>query len=153
METAVSSFTNTSTIQESPPAWTQEAYCPLCSHSKCLLFPGGTHGTPRPEMGYSLTWDGVSPQTWDGVSPLDLRWGTPPDLRWGTPQTWDGVPPDLGWVPPSKTWDGVPPQTWDRVPLLPTTETGTPYPELRWGTPPMWTDWTITFPHPSDGGQ
>ena len=28
--------------QESPPAWTQEAYRPLRSRSKCLLFRGGT---------------------------------------------------------------------------------------------------------------
>ena len=38
--------------QESPPAWMQEAHCLPHSHSKCLLFQGGTQrwGTP-PEMG------------------------------------------------------------------------------------------------------
>ena len=73
--------------QESPPVWTQEAYRPLHSHSKCLLFRGGYYGYPP-------TW------TWDGVPPYpDLGWGTPPlpgpgmgyppylDLGCGTPPT------------------------------------------------------------------
>ena len=122
--------------QESPPAWTQEAYCPPRSHGKCLLFKGGVLWIPP------QTWDGVPPQTWDGVPPhLDLGWGTPPGPGMGYPPTW--------------TWDGVPPPTWtwDGTPL-PRTEMGyPPYPDLRWDTPPppqMWTDWNYYLP-PSFG--
>ena len=99
-------------IQESPPAWTQEAYRPPRSCSKCLLFQGGYYGYPPyldlgwgtppagPGMGYPPT------QTWDGVPPyLDLGWGTPYlDLRWGTPL----LRPEMGY-PPTQTWDVVPP--------------------------------------------
>ena len=78
--------------------------------------PGLDRGTPSQVWGrwYPLPEMGLPPQTWDRVPP-DLGWGTPktwdgvpPNLRWGTPQTWDGVPPDLRWGTP-QTWDGVPP--------------------------------------------
>ena len=40
--------------QESPPAWTQEAYRPPRSRSKCLLFRGGAPPPPPPppDMGW-----------------------------------------------------------------------------------------------------
>ena len=81
-------------LQDSPPAWTQEAYCP--PRSKCsLCWSVGGGGTPQPGMGYPPTWDGVPPPTWDGVPP----W------TWDgvhLPRIWDGVPPwpDLGWGTP-----------------------------------------------------
>ena len=164
--------------QESPPAWTQEAYCPPRSHSKCLLFWGGTWGTPP-------TWDGVPPGPEMGYPP-DLRWGTPPDLRWGYPSRpgMGYTPPDLGWgnpptprpgtksPPGPKTGyapgpgTGYPPppsiaSTWyaaGGMPLAFTQEdflvinwgVRPPYLDLRWGTPPpwVWTDKLKTVPSP-----
>ena len=95
---------NLGTKQESPPVWTQEAYCMLCS--KYMLCGSSWGNPPSSDLGsvYTpiLTWDGGTPPswTWDGV-PLLLTWdgGTPPS--W----TWVGVPPIL-------TWDGVPPPHW-----------------------------------------
>ena len=113
--------------QDSPPAWTQEAYRP--PHSKCSLCwsIGGGYPEYPPQ-----TWDGVPPQTWDGVTP-GPEMGYPPTL------TWDGVPPTL-------TWDGVPPlpgpemgypptQTWDGVPPLPRPEMGYPPRNVNRQTP------------------
>ena len=98
--------------QESPPAWTQEAYRPPRSHSKCLLFWVGGGG------GGAI------------VPPLDLRLGTPhppgPETRY---------PPhlDLDLGPPYLDLDlGHP---------LPGPGPGTPLPGPGPGTPPTWT-WT-----------
>ena len=120
-------------IQESPPAWTQEAYHPPCSeYSFCcpIRVPprGGTwpgyprgevpdRGTPRggpdlgtPQGGY-LTW--VPPR---GVrDPGYLTW-VPPGGTWpGYPQggNWPGYPrgrgvPDPGTPPRGGTWPGYP---------------------------------------------
>ena len=63
---------NNSSKQESPPAWTQEAYHP--SHSKsslCCCFLTG--GVPHPESVPPMPGPGM------GVPPCpDLRWGPPP---------------------------------------------------------------------------
>ena len=97
--------------QESPHAWTQEAYCPSCSkYSLC---------------GHRSIMGGV-PHPWPGVPPCsDLAGGYP------TPgQGYPGIPPiltSLGvpWVLPGRDlepvevlWDGdgVPPErTWDQL--------------------------------------
>ena len=142
-------------LQESPPAWTQEAYCP--PRRKCLLC-------------CSVSWQWAE----GGVPHLVLDWGgysrVPPiwTRGWGTSWTWDGVPPTWTWdgyhpvswmgYPPAWTWDGVPPPPghllWGKAPpwLL---EWGNPPPvDLWWGLPPppqsagwgkppppeMWTD-------------
>ena len=142
--------------KESPPAWTQEAYHPPRSHSKCLLFGGGgTMGTPPgPEMGYP-------PRPQMGYPPPDLRWGNPPDLRWSTPP----LPgPEMEYPPPGPqmgyppwTWDGVTPWTWDGVPPYLDLRWGTPHgpemgypPDLRWGTPPD-LRWGTPLPRPEMG--
>ena len=107
--------------QESPPAWTQEAYRRPCS--KCsLCWWGGTpsshgRGVPHPVM------VGGTPSSHGGGTQgtrqtPDLGWGTPPTIRPGmgypTIQTWDGVPPHQTWngvtLPPSRPGMGYPPQ-------------------------------------------
>ena len=117
--------------RESPPAWMQEASCPLCTPSS-----PGQGGYPHQVPMESPVWGVPHPVLGRGyprVSPI-LTW----DLIWmaGTP----GYPhPDLGWGTPVQTWDGVPPpiQTWDGVPPVHTWEWGTPI--LTWDgvqTPP-----------------
>ena len=96
--------------QDSPPAWTQEAYRPLRGkHMLCYprwgggTYPGGGGGTyPGGGRGYLPWWGGGVPTLvggrgtypGGGVPTLvgggylphpDLRVGTPPDLRVGTP--------------------------------------------------------------------
>ena len=74
--------------QESPPAWTQEAYRP--PRSKCsLCWWGG--GTPSSHGGvpHSVMVGGT-------LGPLyhpDLAWGTPPPSRPGPGGTWGTPPP------------------------------------------------------------
>ena len=63
--------------QESPPAWTQEAYRPPCSKS----LAGGY-----------LPWGTLFPPTWPGRGVPTLRYPLPrPDLAWGVPTL--GYPP------------------------------------------------------------
>ena len=120
--------------QESPPAWTQEAYRPPCSeYSFCCptrvpprggtqvrVPPWGGTQTPR---GRGYPGLGTPPGAW--VPPhLDL--GTPPPQGGlGTPPGGSGYPPGGGtqtWVPPpGGVW--VPPQGGTRT----------------W-VPPLWTD-------------
>ena len=88
--------------QESPPAWTQEAYRPPCSHSNFLAIAGG--GGPWTKNFFSQSEHVSSqiccqkffpllipctppPKVWDQVPPPEnLRPGTPPEnLRPGTP--------------------------------------------------------------------
>ena len=128
--------------QESPPAWTQEAYRP--PRSKCSLCWGwgGTQsqvggypsqvqgGVPHPRSGGGVTRPrsrgGTLSQVWGGVQSQMIiqTWlgGTHPDLVGGYP----GYPPqpDVGW--------GTPP--W------PDLGWGTPQPDLGWDTPPR-PDW------------
>ena len=134
------------TKQESPPAWTQEAYRP--PRSKCsLCLVGG--GVPHPVMmgGNPIiqTWPGGTQDTphhpdLAGVPPpFRPGWSTSPPSRpgWGTPHHPDlaGVPPhhqDLAGVPPTiKTWPGYPyhPDLAGGYPgYLPPSRSG-------WGTP------------------
>ena len=122
--------------QESPPVWTQEAYRPPHSCSKCLLFQGAG-GTP--DLGWGTpptwTWDGVPPTwTWDGVPPPPgpgMGYPLPgPGMGYPPTWTWDGVPPylDLGW--------GTPPSDRTRVPPLPSDRTGVPPCQTGPGYPP-----------------
>ena len=111
--------------QESPPAWTQEAYRPPCS--KSLAGGGGGYlpwGTPPllcPDLaeGY-LPWPGVP----------TLEYCSPPWPGRGGGVTYLGVPPSpiLTWL--AGTYLGVPPSpilTWQGVPTL-----GYPSPILTW---------------------
>ena len=88
--------------QESPPVWTQEAYCP--PHSKCSLCCSVSWwgwGVPpsNPEWG-------IPPiQSWMGVPlPLSARWRYPESGRMGVSHIKkDGVPihqEGLGYAPP-----------------------------------------------------
>ena len=89
--------------QESPPAWTQEAYRPL--HSKCSLWWWGITqssnggGIPHPVMmggtSSSHGWEGYPIQSWWG--------GVPPIQSW----------PGMGYPPPSDLGRGTPPPPLD----------------------------------------
>ena len=117
--------------QESPPAWTQEAYRPPCSeYSFCC-----PTWVPPPPAGYPppiLTWLGGG--TWPGY---------PPPPGQGTPPSWPGrggyltrVPPRPGYPPHPDlagggTWPGTPPA---RVPPPPRLDlAGYPPPPLPHG--------------------
>ena len=121
--------------QDSPPAWTQEAYWPRCiKYSICCPVPGGG-GTP-PRVPPILTWLGGTP-SW-GVPylryPHPDPWSELPHPCWGYPTLGTplsdlarvppirpgqgtslldlvGVSPqlDLAGVPPHQTWSGYPP--------------------------------------------
>ena len=54
-------------IQESPPAWTQEAYRPPRSHSKSLLFRGG--GVPQPKIFFPI-WTCIKPNLVSKIFPF-----------------------------------------------------------------------------------
>ena len=124
--------------QESPPAWTQEAYRPLCSKSARSWVPtldGGKYlpwGTPS--LGQEDTDLGV-PLPWPGWG-IYLGWGY---LYWGTPiLTWQGGT-YLGWggyLP----W-GIPSTSQGRYPPVqgryphPPAKVGTPHPPAKVGTP------------------
>ena len=133
--------------QESPPAWTQEAYRPPCSeYSFCCPTrvpppPGGVWEPP-------LTWvppRGVVPDpgtppggTWLGYPPQGGTWPGYPPGGPGTPRggTWLGYPPGgyLTRVPPGGYLTWVPP--WgSRYPPGGVPDPGTP-PEGVLGTPP-----------------
>ena len=126
--------------QESPPAWTQEAYRPPRSkYTLCCSSWGYLHlnqgpilewGTPKswPGMGYLPSWPEMRyPQSWP-----EMGVPTCPDLGWGTP-FW----PEMGYSP-MLTWDG-----------------GTPHCQQDMGTPHQGVNWQTensTFPHSSDVG-
>ena len=108
--------------QESPPAWTQEAYRPPCSeYSFCCptrvpsLPPGGVPdlGTPWGGVPDLVTPPGGVPDL--GTPPGGSWPGYPPGgyLTWVPPRggTWPGYPQGgyLTWVPPGGTWPGYPP--------------------------------------------
>ena len=99
--------------QESPPAWTQEAYRPPCSeYSFCCP----TWVPPRGGGGY-LT--GVPPRvprsprggTWLGYPPGGTWPRYPPGGVPGPPQggTWPGTPGGVPGPPRGCTWPGYPP--------------------------------------------
>ena len=109
--------------QDSPPAWTQEAYRPPRSEYFCCSNRGGGD-TPSllgvPQLGYPhLDLAGV-PHL--GYPPSGPAWGTPPSwtllgyphpdqARVSTHPDLAGVPHqlDLAEVPPIWTWPGYPP--------------------------------------------
>ena len=127
--------------QESPPAWTQEAYCP--PRSKCSLCWSVSGGDPIPCL---------------GGTPSHVRGGYPiPGLEGVIPsQVW-GVPRSRGREYPSHVQGGLS-RPGMGYPPLPLARPGMGYPPrpeiLRWGTslPPAsvdrYTDWcqNITFP-------
>ena len=89
--------------QESPPAWTQEAYRPPRSHSKSLLLRWGGGGSLD-----KIFFSGLNMyQAKSGVKKVFPLLGPPlpPDLRLGTPPG-----PETGYPP--WTWDQVPTPTW-----------------------------------------
>ena len=117
--------------QESPLAWTQEAYRPTLS--KCSLC-------------CSVSWWG-----WGGYPIPGPGWGVL-HPRWGVPPPWPGMGypssrPGVGYPPIS--WKGKCP-TWTLDGILP--------PSAGWGTPPASVDrhtdsWqNITFPRTSYAG-
>ena len=128
--------------QESPPAWTQEAY--RLPRSKCSLcwsvsrWQEGTHsvldgeGYPHPVLDgwyspQSWSWMGVPPSSRIGYSPSRPGMGYPASAGWDTPiQTWDGVPPQQDGVPPSGPGTGYP--------SLSRPGMGYPHSDLGWGT-------------------
>ena len=139
--------------QESPPAWTQEAYCPPCSeYSFCcpiLADPPATDLTPPP--GY---WPDPPPLT--DPPPTHPGWTDPPLLAgqtWPPSPCWLTHPPPptlagLTWPPPpaGQTWPppkldrpDPPPCRLDR----PDPDPPPPPPPRGWTDltpPPLWTD-------------
>ena len=124
--------------QESPPAWTQEAYRPLCSkYSLCC-----PNWVPPPGGGYPVRY---TPPGGSGYPPWGGYWvpppgpGTPPGgYPGGVP---DRVPPLGGrggtWTPvryPSRGGPGTPPGGGTRSGTPP----GGGYPDPP--PPPLWTD-------------
>ena len=107
-------------IQESPPAWMQEAYCPQ-EGTRCWP-PSWTDPPPRRQLDLTppTGWTWPPPQagwTWpphgwidlwpDPPGQLDLTpplAGPPPQLDW--PLTW---PPHPGWI---DLWPDTPPAGW-----------------------------------------
>ena len=94
-------------VQESPPAWTQEAYRPpRTKYSLCwCVCVGGAGGTPSTHGGGypSRPGQGGYPiQSWPGGYPIQSWWGVPP-----TSQTWPGGLGGFpGYPPIIQTWPG-----------------------------------------------
>ena len=107
--------------QESPPAWTQEAYRP--PRSKC-----------------SLCWRGVVPRPISGGVPHLRSGGVTHPRSGGVPHPISGGYPSSGQGgTPSQVWmGGYPIQSWWGVPQVPPlSRPGMGYPpNLSWGTPP-----------------
>ena len=137
--------------QESPPAWTQEAYRPPRSHSNSLLFRGrggsldkknfsrsehvssqiwcqkffpllGGRGVPQQKFFFPV-WTCIKPNLVSKIFPFtETGYPHPKNLRPGTPP---------------KIWDlGPPLEIWDLGPLPKNLRHGTPPRNLRPGTPP-----------------
>ena len=131
--------------QESPPAWTQEAYRPhRIKYSICYLRWGTPRqGYPRPSLmgggGYPR-WGTLPPpsrgtpgQVWWGVPEVGYPFAEVPHqgtTHWGTPARPNGgggfpscLPPGKGtpWlgIPPSGPGRGTPPTGVDRLKTLP----------------------------------
>ena len=119
--------------QESPPAWTQEAYRPPCSkYSLCCpnLVPPPARVPPQP---------GYPPARVPPLARVPPSQGTPP---------WPGYPPGQG-TPPAGPGRVQPPPPdcpmafWEMLQSI-----------MGYGYPPPRCEQTenITFPHPSDAG-
>ena len=115
-----------SSKQESPPAWTQEAYRPPRGHSNFLLFQRGGGWVPWQKFFFPV-WTCIKPNLVSKFFPCTETGYPPPEnLRPGTPlplKIWDLEPPlpkiwDLG-PPPENLRPGTPPrksETWDPSP-------------------------------------
>ena len=155
--------------KQSPPAWTQEAYCP--PRSKCSLcwwggvphpVMGGTQsshdgGVPHPVMGgtpsshdggYPSSHDGEYPSSHDGVGyPIQSRWGVPHPVIRGYPPP---SRPGWGTPPTTQTWPGYLLHHLDLAGVPPTTiQTWSGYPPAPsrpgQGTPPRGVDWQTNW--------
>ena len=148
--------------QESPPAWTQEAYRPPCSKYSlcCSIFadppplPAGLDpplpaGPDPPPCQLDLTPPPAAGP--DPPTPGSWTWPTPP------PQTWPTPPPMAD--PPLPPTD--PPLPLADPPLPPADRPlppGWPTPPPPWLTHPLpppvdkLTKWNYYLPHPSDAG-
>ena len=143
--------------QESPPAWTQEAYRPPCSeYSFCC-----PNWVPPP-AGYPPSWPGQG-GTLPGYPPAGYPLavyplvGYPPAGYRVPPSRvppWAGYPPGrvppLAGYPPGWTWQGTQPpgvcpmEFWVMLQSI-----------MGYGYPPppqVWTDWKHYLPHTSDAG-
>ena len=119
-------------LEESPPAWMQEAY--RLQHSCSVSWSPDRRSTPIQSwwgglvhpvlmVGYPIRswWGGTSIQSWWGWGgyPIQSRWGVPPSWTWDgdTPHPGPemGVPPilDLRWEYPRRSVD------WHKVKILP----------------------------------
>ena len=111
--------------QESPPAWTQEAYRPPRNkYMLCCSCWGGTPGGRPP----CLTLGGHPPAggvPWAGTPLPRVPWAGAPlvggEPRWVPPLIWMGYPPTISWT------GYTPPPSAGR---------GTPPPSAGWGTTP-----------------
>ena len=129
--------------QESPPAWTQEAYRP--PHSKCLLCCSVWGGVPHPRVGVpqpGVDGGGVPPSRVGVPSQVLMVGGTPARSWW-----WRGTTGTTGTPLPSRPSSGGYPGT--PSPSRPGwgSPSGIGYPPPSrpgQGTPPMW------YPHHQD---
>ena len=130
--------------QDSPPAWTQEAYRPPRSeYSFCCPNGGYPILGPDPDRGYLIPG-------------LDRGGGTPSQVQTGgTPALVRGT-----WAPPqSGPGQGTPIWTWPGYPPSGPSQGNLPHLDLprvppigTWlGYPPIWT--CMGYPQPHNGGQ
>ena len=129
-----------SVIQESPPAWTQEAHRPPRSKSSlCCSVSWWRGGYPiQPWMGGGIPSSlglGVPHPVLEGVPYLVLDGGVP-----------QGTPPSAGRAPPS-----IPGMGYLHHPPHPDLGWGTPHPDLVWGIPPHQQDGVTPSTHTWDG--
>ena len=124
-------------IQESPPAWTQEAYRLPCSSEYSFCCPILADPPPPPRLDLTppvgWTWPTPPPAGWTWLPPcrLDL---TPPQLDLTPPSQLDLTSPlPAGPDPPPSAGPHPPPSHPHCLDLTPPGWTDTP--------PPPWTKW------------
>ena len=103
---------HTDNQQESPPAWTQEAYRPPRGHSNFLLFRGGGPLTKKFFSSLNMY------QAKSGVKKFSLYWGG--GGEWGSLDKKIFFP----------VWTCIKPNLVSKI--FPFTETGTPHPVQGW---------------------
>ena len=128
---------NITLTQDSPPAWTQEAYCPWCIlfHSVSCSGGRGGVGVPYPGPGWR--------EGRGGRYPVLVLAGGSGGVGYPALVLAEGVG-EVRWVPcPGPGWAGG--LGW-----------GVPCPGPGWSAPSsLWTDthlWKLYLPHPSDVG-